>query len=48
VKLHLIFQLTKRNLYPSWDAQNKSSVALAEKLGYNFDKEYVSYVIKKG
>ena len=44
----LILECIKRNLYPSWDAQNKSSVALAEKLGYNFDKEYVSYVIKKG
>ncbi|MDD4082393.1 MAG: GNAT family N-acetyltransferase [Sphaerochaetaceae bacterium] len=44
----LILECLKRNLYPSWDAQNKSSVALAEKLGYNFDKEYVSYVIEKG
>ena len=44
----LILECLKRNLYPSWDAQNKSSVALAQKLGYNFDKEYDSYVIKKG
>lgn len=41
----LILECIKRNLYPSWDAQNKGSVALAEKLGYNFDKEYTAYII---
>lgn len=41
----LILECIKRNLYPSWDAQNKGSVALAEKLDYNFDKEYIAYEI---
>ncbi len=41
----LILECIKRNLYPSWDAHNKESVALAEKLGYNFDKEYTAYII---
>ena len=33
-------------LYPAWDAANKVSVRLAEKLGYEFSREYVCYVIK--
>ena len=41
----LILECQKRGLYPSWDAQNKSSVALAEKLGYHFEKEYPAYEI---
>ncbi|MFT8352133.1 GNAT family N-acetyltransferase [Clostridium saccharoperbutylacetonicum] len=41
----LILECLKRGLYPSWDAQNKGSVALSEKLGYHFDKEYVAYEI---
>lgn len=41
----LILECLKRNLYPSWDAQNKGSVALAEKLGYHFDKEYPVYEV---
>lgn len=41
----LILECLSRNLYPSWDAQNKGSVALAEKLGYNFDYEYTAYEI---
>ena len=36
----LILECLKRGWYPSWDAQNKWSVALAEKLGYHFDHEY--------
>lgn len=39
----LIVECLDRGLYPSWDAANKPSVALAEKLGYHFDKEYVAY-----
>lgn len=42
---NLILECLDRNLYPSWDAQNKWSVALAEKLGYHFDHEYVAYEI---
>ncbi len=41
----LILECQKRDLYPSWDAQNKSSVALAEKLGYHFSHEYVAYEV---
>jgi hypothetical protein len=32
---------------PRWDAANMESVALAEKLGYHFDKEYQAYSIRK-
>lgn len=41
----LILECIKRGLYPSWDAQNKWSLALAEKLGYHFDHEYPVYEI---
>lgn len=41
----LILECLDRGLYPSWDAQNKWSVALAEKLGYHFDHEYVAYEV---
>lgn len=41
----LILECLKRNLYPSWDAQNQWSLSLAEKLGYHFDKEYYAYEI---
>ncbi len=38
----LILECLKRNLYPSWDAQNKASVALAEKLGYHYSHSYTA------
>lgn len=41
----LILECLDRGLYPSWDAQNLWSVALAEKLGYHFDHEYTAYEI---
>ena len=41
----LILECLDRGLYPSWDAQNLWSVALAEKLGYHFDHEYQAYEI---
>lgn len=41
----LILECLDRGLYPSWDAQNPWSVALAEKLGYHFDHEYTAYEI---
>ena len=41
----LILECLKRNLYPSWDARTKISVALAEKLGYVYSHEYVAYEI---
>lgn len=41
----LILECLDRGLYPSWDAANKVSAALAEKLGYHFDREYTAYQI---
>ncbi len=41
----LILECLKKGLYPSWDAQNKWSVALAQKLGYHFSHEYTAYEI---
>lgn len=41
----LILNCLAEGLYPSWDAQNMNSVHLAEKLGYEFDHEYVAYEV---
>lgn len=41
----LILECLKRNLYPSWDAQNLWSAALARKLGYRFSHEYTAYEV---
>lgn len=41
----LILECLAKGLYPSWDAQNRWSVALAEKLGYHFSHEYIAYEI---
>jgi len=41
----LILECLDKGLYPSWDAANLKSLALAEKLGYHFDKAYVTYRI---
>lgn len=41
----LILECLKQNLYPSWDAQNKASVALAEKLGYHYSHTYTAIEI---
>ena len=41
----LILECLEKGLYPSWDAQNKWSVALAQKLGYHFSHEYVAYEV---
>lgn len=43
----LILECLKQNLYPSWDAQNKTSLHLAKKLGYHFSHEYPVYEIYK-
>jgi len=42
----LILECLERDLYPSWDAYNRESLALAEKLGYSFDREYPVYLVK--
>ena len=41
----LILKCLDEGLYPSWDAQNMGSVHLAEKLGYEFDHEYIAYEV---
>jgi hypothetical protein len=41
----LILECLDRGLYPSWDAHDLRSVALAEKLGYHRDQAYVTYII---
>lgn len=41
----LILNCIDQGKYPSWDAQNPGSVALAEKLGYHFSHEYTVYEI---
>ncbi len=44
----LILECRRRGWYPSWDAQNLWSVALAEKLGYHLDHEYTAYEVSAG
>ncbi len=39
----LILRCLSRGLYPSWDAANLASVALAEKLGYRLKGPYTVY-----
>ena len=41
----LILMCLERGLYPSWDAQNKGSLALAEKLGYHYSHTYTAYEV---
>lgn len=41
----LILECMARGLYPSWDARTKTSVALAEKLGYQYSHTYTAYEI---
>lgn len=41
----LMLECLKRGLYPSWDAQNKNSLALAEKLGYHYSHTYIAYEV---
>lgn len=42
----LILECLSMNLYPSWDAANLESVAIAEKLGYHLEKEYITYRVQ--
>lgn len=44
----LILECLERGLYPSWDAQNRQSAALAEKLGYHIDHAYAVYEWRRG
>lgn len=42
----LILACLEKDLYPSWDAQNKASVALAEKLGYHYSHTYTAIEVR--
>ena len=44
----LILSCLDDGLYPSWDAANRESVRLAEKLGYRYSHEYVCYAVSRG
>lgn len=41
----LILECLDRGWYPSWDAHNKASLALAEKLGYHLDHTYTAFQV---
>ncbi len=41
----LILECLKQHLYPSWDAQNEISLALAKKLGYHYSHTYTAIEI---
>ncbi|HIS55680.1 MAG TPA: GNAT family N-acetyltransferase [Candidatus Fimimorpha excrementavium] len=43
----LILECQSRGWYASWDAHNRISLALAEKLGYHFDCEYPVFERRK-
>lgn len=43
----LILECLSRGWYPSWDAHNPASVALAQQLGYIFSHEYPVFEITK-
>jgi len=43
----LILECLERGWYPSWDAQNQWSVALAGKLGYHFACEYAAFEVTR-
>lgn len=43
----LILECLKCSLYPSWDAQNKCSIALAEKLGYHYSHTYTAIEVQR-
>ena len=42
----LILECLDRGLYPSWDAHNWASLALAEKLGYTFSHAYSAVEVR--
>ena len=42
----LILECLRTGRHPGWDAANLPSVALAEKLGYEFSHEYAAYLIR--
>lgn len=45
VAARFMLECIGRNIYPSWDAGNLSSLALAEKLGYRLERAYTAYEV---
>lgn len=43
----LIVECLHRGIYPSWDAQNKVSAHIAERLGYVVCGEYTAYEVRR-
>ncbi len=43
----LILECMARGIYPGWDAHDKRSLALAEKLGYELDRPYTAYWVEE-
>lgn len=43
----LILECLTRGIYPSWDAHDRRSLALAEKLGYRLDHPYTAYWVEE-
>ena len=43
----LILECLRRGLYPGWDAHDRRSLALAEKLGYRLAHPYTAYWVKE-
>lgn len=43
VSAKMVLACLERGKYPSWDAANVASVAIAEKLGYHLSEEYTCY-----
>ena len=41
----LILECLNNGIYPSWDSANRASAALAVKLGYHFESEYITYSV---
>lgn len=43
----LILECLRRGVYPGWDAHDKRSLSLAEKLGYELDHAYTAYWVEE-
>lgn len=43
----LILACLDRGIYPSWDAHDRRSLSLAEKLGYQLDRPYTAYWVEE-
>lgn len=42
----LICGCLDRGIYPSWDAANETSLRLAQRLGYHYDRSYPAYAVQ--